>query len=123
MHQLTYPSLVAMTDMSHAPYAIAVLLVVGILALRLLRPVNSEPGLWLPVAAFLAGPILGLGYFAADVFLISHDYLTADDYIQSLIPVLIIGFVGGAIGSISLWIGDKLNLHSTTSGSKQDRLD
>ena len=119
MYQILYPSLVSMADMSRTPYAIAALLVLGIVALRFLRPANSESGLWLPVAAFLAGPILALGYFATDVFLVSRDYyLTTDDYIQSLIPILIIGFIGGSIGSISLWIGDKLTVNRQARLSK-----
>ncbi|MDB4370981.1 hypothetical protein N9Z44_02655 [Mariniblastus sp.] len=118
MYQILYPSLISMADMSRTPYAIAALLVLGIVALRFLRPANSESGLWLPVAAFLAGPILALGYFAADVFLVSRNYLTTDDYIQSLIPILIIGFIGGSIGSISLWIGDKLTLNRQARLSK-----
>ena len=112
-----------MADMSRTPYAIAVLLVVGILALRILRPVNANSGIWLPIAAFVAGPIIALGYFAADVYLVSRDYLTADDYIQSLIPILIIGFIGGAIGSIAFWIGDELNLKPTAGPTKPDHLD
>lgn len=102
-------NLLAMADMSRTPYAIAVLLVVGILVLRLLRPTNSKSRIWLPVAAFVAGPIIALGYFVADLFLVAPDhYLTTDDYIQTLIPVLIIGFVGGTIGSSCLWIGDNV---------------
>jgi hypothetical protein len=97
-----------MADMSRTPYAIALLLVVGIIALRFLRPANARSSNWLPIAAFVAGPIIALGYFAADIFFLSRDYLTANDYIQSLIPILIIGLIGGAIGSISFWIGGKL---------------
>ena len=104
-----------MADMGRTPYAIAAVCAVGIIALGFLRPANSKSRLWLPVAAFLTGPVLAIGYFAADVFYISRDsYLTTDDYIHSLVSILIIGFVGGGIGSISLWIGDKLKLQSST---------
>ncbi|WP_417397877.1 hypothetical protein [Gimesia chilikensis] len=120
MIQLAPLGLAAMADMSHTPYAIAVLLLIGIIALCFLRPANSKSGIWLPVSAFLAGPIIAIGYFAADVFLVSGDYLTTDDYIQSLIPILIIGLIGGAIGSISFWIGDKLRFKPNADASKQD---
>lgn len=119
MQPILFLILVAMADMSRVPYEIAALLAVGIIALRFLRPANSESRLWLPVAAFLAGPVLALGYFVADVFFISRDsYLTTGEYIGSLVSILIIGFFGGTVGSISLWIGEKFLLRSSSSESK-----
>ena len=119
MQPILFPILVAMVDMGRTPYAIAALLAVGIIALRFLRPANSESRLWLPVAAFLAGPVLALGYFAAYIFFISRDsYLTTGEYIRSLVSILIIGFFGGTIGSISRWIGEKFLSQSSSSESK-----
>jgi len=121
MLEITHHSLVSMADMSRTPYVIALLIVVGIVALHFLRPANARPSNWLPIAAFVAGPIIALGYFVADVFLVSRDYLTASDYIQSLIPMLIIGFIGGGIGSVSFWIGGKLA--PAVEKTKPDHLD
>ena len=101
---------IAMADMSGVPYAIAVLLVVGVVVLRRMRPAaaHSRTRVWLPIAAFVAGPIVAFLYFLADVFLISRDYITAEDYTQMLISLMILGLFGGVIGAIGLWIGDRI---------------
>ena len=93
-----------MADMSGVPYAIAVLLVVGVVVLRRMRPAaaHSRTRVWLPIAAFVAGPIVAFLYFLADVFLISRDYITAEDYTQMLISLMILGLFGGVIGAIGL---------------------
>ena len=101
---------IAMADMSGVPFAIAVLFVVGVVVLRRMRPAaaHSRTRVWLPIAAFVAGPIVAFLYFLADVFLISRDYITAEDYTQMLISLMILGLFGGVIGAIGFWIGDRI---------------
>ena len=112
-----------MADMSGTPYAITALILCGILMLRFLRPAKSKSRTWLPLAALLAGPMIAIAYFAADVFIVSRNYFTTNDYIQSLIPILIIGLAGGAIGSFSFWVGEKLMPKPSIDASKKKNLD
>ena len=102
-----------MADMSGVPYAVAILLVVGVVILRRLRPpaADSRSRVWLPIAALIAGPFVAILYFLADVFIISRDYITAGDYLQMLTSLLILGVFGGVVGAVVLWIGDRIPLH------------
>jgi len=97
-----------MADMSRVPYAIVVLLVVGAVILRRVRPAaaDSRSRIWLPITAFIAGPLVAFLYFLADVFVISRDYITLGDYTQMFFSLMILGLFGGVIGAIGLWIGD-----------------
>ena len=119
----TFADLIAMADMSRTPYAIATLLVIGFVILRLIRPADSTSRNWIPIVAFVSGPIIALGYFAADIFLVSRDYITFDDYIESMIPILIIGIVGGTIGAIWFWLGNRINLKHMLDTGSNDQLD
>ena len=105
--------ILAMADMSGVPYAVAILLVVGVVILRRMRPpaADSRSRVWLPIAALIAGPFVAFLYFLADVFIISRDYITAGDYSQMLNSLLILGVFGGVVGAVGLWIGDRIPLH------------
>jgi hypothetical protein len=99
--------LLAMADMRGNVVAVAVLLAIGIAVLRLVNPAagDSTPRRWLIVAAFVCGPISALVFFIADVFWVSpYDYyIVAQDYIDSIVPILIIGLIGGALGATAIW--------------------
>jgi hypothetical protein len=98
--------LLAMADMRGNFVAVAVLLAIGIAVLRLVNPAagDSTPRRWLVGAAFVCGPISALVFFIADVFWVSpYDYIVSQDYIDSIVPILIIGFIGGALGAAAIW--------------------
>jgi hypothetical protein len=67
----------AMADMSRTPYAIAVVLVIGVILLRLLGPKETRSRMWLLITAFLAGPLIALCLLLLDIFVISRDYMRA----------------------------------------------
>ena len=104
--------ILAMANMTGVPYAVAVLLVVGVVILRRIRPpaADSRSRVWLPLAALIVGPSLTLLFFLTDVFLISRDYTTFDDYWNMFSSVMIIGVFGGVVGAIGLWAGDRIKL-------------
>jgi len=62
---IDFTPILALADMSRVPYAIVVLLVVGIAILRRVRPAaaGSPSRIWLPIAAFIAGPSVAFLYF------------------------------------------------------------
>jgi len=102
-------NLLAMADMHGNLVAVAVLLVLGVVLLRLVSPVAeaSTPRRWLVATAFVGGPAAALSWFFADILWISpHDYLAPKDYADSLLPILIIGIIGGTIGSAAIWLGE-----------------
>ncbi len=98
--------------MSRVPYAIVVLLVVGIAILRRVRPAaaGSPSRIWLPIAAFIAGPSVAFLYFFAHVIFDSGAYITFEEYTQMFSSLMILGLFGGTIGAIGLWIGDRFPL-------------
>ena len=103
-------TITAMADMSGTPYAVAVVLVIGIIVLRSLSPKEARSRMWLPITAFLAGPIIALWLLILDIFIISRDYITAGDYLQSFVPILAIGLMAGAIGFVGLWVDSLFQL-------------
>lgn len=113
---------IAMADMTWAPIVIVILLITAIVVVRLIRHSDTPSGIWLPFSAFASGPILATIYFAADVFLISRDYLTRDDYVNTLVPVLMIGFTAGTIGSIAFWCADHLRFNGAEANSGEPHL-
>lgn len=101
--------LIAMVDLRGMFIAVVVLLVLGIIVLRSVSPVanTTGPRWWLVAIAFVCGPASALAWFAADVFWRSPgDYLVASDYYEPLIPIMIIGIIGGTIGAIAIWVGE-----------------
>ena len=108
------PRMFAMADMRGNLIAAAVLLVIGVLVLRAVRPksVSRVPNRWLPVAALLCGPLSAIGWFLVDVFLLSpHSYMFFADYVEAIIPILTIGLLGGVLGGVVFWIADLWPLH------------
>ena len=108
-------NLLAMADMRGNLVAVAVFLVFGVIVLRLVSPVaeTSAPRWWLVATAFVCGPAAALAWFVADILWISpHDYLVPKDYADSLLPILIIGTIGGTIGSAAIWVGECMSCFS-----------
>ncbi len=107
-HLLHYPShALAMADMRGNLVAVAVLLALGVVVLRIVKPASetSKPRWWLVRAAFVCGPAAALTWLVADILWISpHDYLVIGDYAESLLQILIIGFIGGALGAAAIWL-------------------
>ena len=107
-------ALLAMVDMRGNLVAAAILLIVGVILIRRLRPSDFSPrrNRWVPIVAFLCGPTLALLYFVVDVAWLSRGmYIDRSDYHATLWRVLVIGVIGGAIGAFALWIGSRIPLH------------
>jgi hypothetical protein len=103
----------AMIDMRSNLIAAAVVLVVGVMVFRFVRSSEAESTSrnWLPMVAFFTGPLVGFLWTVADVLWIQpYSYLNFAEYIDTLVPVLIVGVIGGSVGAFAFWVGDRLNL-------------
>ena len=101
----------AMVDMRGNFVDAAILLVIGVVILGWFHSQTGTPTprRWVPVAAFCSGPASALAWFLADALWISpHNYLLANDYVESLLPILTIGLIGGTIGSAAFWLAEQL---------------
>lgn len=101
------PPLFAMFDMRGPLLAAAVVFAIGLLLLRLLsrRDVPSRSHIWLPLVALGAGPVVGLGWWALDVFVLSPEsYVTPSEYFASLPGTLLIGTFVGVITALAIAI-------------------
>lgn len=99
--------LLALTPMRGNVLGAAVVLLLGVVALRLLRRFETgrTPKLPLVLAALLGGPVLAILLFAADVFWISpNTYLQPADYFSTLWQCLAVGMACGvaAAGAIGI---------------------
>ncbi len=102
-------NLLALADMRGNLVVAAIVLVIGAVLLRALNPKVGLPTQrrWVPMAAIVCGPVTAFLYFVAHVLWISPQvYLTARDYVESLVLVFLIGIIGGTIGAIVLWLGE-----------------
>jgi len=111
---MMFAPILALINMRGNLIAAAALLVIGVVILRLVRPPSATTGSrrWLPIVAFIAGPLVAFLWTIADVFWIQPgSYLNFAEYIETLIPVLTIGVIGGAVGAAVFWIGDRITLH------------
>ncbi|MGM0489360.1 MAG: hypothetical protein ACQESR_21690 [Planctomycetota bacterium] len=107
--------LLALTDMSHAPYAILIVLVIGTIVLRLVSPSKSRMGIPLLITAFVAGPFVAVCFLLLDMFVVSpNSYVRSEDYVKFSVSVLFIGVMAGAIGAVGLWVGDLIRFNSPT---------
>lgn len=109
-----FTPMLAMFDMRGNLIAAAILLVIGVVVLRLVRPpsATSRSRRWLPIAAFVAGPLIAFFWTIVDVlWLQPGSYLSFSEYYETLLPVLAIGVIGGTVGAAVFWIGDRLTLH------------
>ena len=110
---MMFAPMLAMTDMRGNLIAAAILLVVGVVVFRLVRPPNavSTSRRWLPIVAFVSGPTITFFWTIADVLWIQPgSYLNFAEYLETLVPVLIIGVIGGAVGAFVFWVGDRFTL-------------
>lgn len=105
-------ALLALADMRPQIAAAAVVLVLGVTLIGSLQSpaAPSRDRIGIPVVAFLCGPMTAILWFAADVFWISPEsYLYLSDYLETLLPVVVIGLAGGSVGAAAflagLWIG------------------
>ena len=106
--------MLALIDMRGNLFAAAVLLLIGVVVLRLVRPpsANTGSGRWLPIVTFVAGPLVAFLWTIADVLWIQPgSYHSFSEYLETLCPVLAIGVIGGAVGATVLWVGDRFTLH------------
>ncbi len=91
--------ILAMTDMRGNFVAAGIVLLVGGVLLRLAR---SKKGArwWLPVAAFVSGPLWAIGWFIADLCSpYSEGYVSFSDFAETFVPVVTVGVIGGAVGA------------------------
>ena len=105
--------MLALIDMRGNLIAAAALLVIGAVVLRLVRPTSASTGprRWLPIVAFLAGPLVAFLWSFADVVWLHPDaYLTFAEYFETLIRVLILGMLVGTAGAAALWVGERFLL-------------
>ena len=89
----------------------AILLVLGVVVLRFLRPTSATSGSrrWLPIAAFVAGPLVAFLWSLAEVFWLQPDfYLSFSVYLETLLPLLKLGIIVGTVGATVIWIGERL---------------
>ena len=110
---MMFAPMLAMVDMRGNLIAAAILLVIGVVVFRLVRPPNaaSTSRRWLPIVAFVSGPAIAFFWTIADVLWIQPGtYLNFAEYLETLVPVLIIGVVGGAVGGFAFWVGDRFRL-------------
>ncbi len=98
----------ALSDMRSNIACAAAVLVIGILLLRRAnRPMQTaRPRRWILWTAFASGPAMAMAYFIADVmWIVPNSYIHWQDYIETAVPVGIIGIscgliVGATIGGI-----------------------
>jgi Zn-dependent membrane protease YugP len=110
---MMFAPLLAMVDMRGNLIASAILLVVGVVVFRLVRPpvAASTSRRWLPIVAFVSGPAVAFLRTIADVLWIqpgtylNGTYLNFAEYLETLVPVLVIG----VIGAFAFWVGDHLS--------------
>tara|TARA_R110002049_G_scaffold305056_3_gene501132 strand:+ start:85541 stop:85885 length:345 start_codon:yes stop_codon:yes gene_type:complete len=110
---MMFAPLLAMVDMRGNLIAAAILLVVGVLVFRLVRPPDaaSTSRRWLPIVAFVSGPVIAFLWTIADVLRMQPGtYLNFAEYIETLVPVLIIGVICGGVGAFAFWVGDRFTL-------------
>ena len=110
---MKFAPMLAMIDMRGNLIAAAILLVVGVVVFRLVRPPNavSTSRRWLPIVAFVSGPTIAFLWTIADALWIQPgSYLDFAEYLETLVPVLIIGVIGGAVGAFVFWVGDRFTL-------------
>ena len=102
-----------MLDMRGPCLAAVVLLAVGVVVLRVARPRgdNQASRWWLPLVAFLCGPLAVIGWFLVDVFLVApYSYVTTSDLTETFVPFMAIGVISGTLGAIVLGIADRIRL-------------
>ena len=96
--------ILAMVDMRGNFVAAGLVLLVGGVVLRFARS-KKEACWWLPVAAFVAGPLWAIGWFLADLCSpYSEGYVSYSEFIETFVPVVVVGIVGGVVGAAALAI-------------------
>ena len=93
-----------MVDMRGNFIAAGVTLAIGLVLLRLLSPkaVLAKSQIWIPVVALIAGPIMGIYWWAIDVFLLGRDlYVSSSEYFEVLPPILLIGTFVGVVTALA----------------------
>jgi hypothetical protein len=86
------------------------LLAAGALVLRAVRPKSATGTFrrWLPIAAFICGPLWAIGYSLADAFWICpENYVLPGDYVVTFVHLIAIGLFGGTVGAIVLGLADR----------------
>ena len=121
---MVFPHLIAMVDMRGNFIAAGVILAIGLVLLRLLPPkaVLAKSQIWIPVVALIAGPILGICWWAIDVFLLSPDlYVSSSEYFEVLPPILIIGTFVGVVTALAFALVYRLRLPKGRSTAKPSK--
>ena len=110
---MMFSPLLAMADMRGNLVAAGVVLAIGLVLLRLLSPngVRSKSQISIPIVALIAGPIVGIGWWAVDVFVLAPDlYVFPSDYIESLPPHLLIGLFVGVVTALAFALAYRIRL-------------
>ena len=110
---MMFAPMLAMVDMRGNLIAAAILLVIGVVVFRLIRPPNAvaTSRRWLPIVAFVSGPTIAFLWTIADVLWIQPgSYLNLAEYLETPVPVLIIGEIGDTVGACVFWVGDRFTL-------------
>jgi hypothetical protein len=96
--------ILAMVDMRGNFVAIGLVLLVGGVVLRFAR--SKKGACWqLPVAAFVAGPIWAIGWFLAELCSpYSGGYVSYSEFVETFVPVVTVGIIGGVVGAAVLSI-------------------
>ncbi|WP_372716342.1 hypothetical protein [Novipirellula sp.] len=111
---MMFSSTLALIDMRGNLIAAAIVLVIGVVVFRLVRPPSATTSSrrWLPMVAFVSGPIVAFLSTIADVLWIQPEmYLDFAEYLETWTRVLFIGVIGGAVGAFAFWVGDRITLH------------
>lgn len=105
-----------MVDMRGNFVAAGIVLLVGGVLLCLAR---SRKGArwWLPVAAFVSGPLWAIAWFIADLcFPYSEGYVSLSDFAGTFVPVVTVGVIGGGVGAAVFAIACYIPLPRTRKG-------
>jgi hypothetical protein len=110
---MMFSHLLAMADMRGNLIAAGVVLAFGLVLLRLLSPnsVRSKSHIWVSVVALIAGPIVGIVWWALDVFVLAPElYIFPSDYLEVLPPILLIGTFVGVIAALAFALAYRVRL-------------
>ena len=82
----------------------SLVLAVGVVLLRSLssdRPTSLSRN-WISLVAFIAGPMVSVGWLAIDVLFTAPNYRIAWlDFLETYLPVLVVGTFAGAVASLA----------------------
>lgn len=80
----------------------------GAVLVRSMKPPSSATArhLWLPAIAFVAGPLLTVGWVVLDIYCVS-EFTHPDDVRPLIVAATFIGVVAGTIGAAVFWFVER----------------